>query len=63
MSSNIPPYFIEKLTFPNGDTEDIGKAIISCTNHYECIEVVGTKYDLTKRVIDTLNGLNSNTKQ
>ena len=56
-------YWIESLDTidcvdSDGDPTDIGKAVISTSGHGACVVVLGTKHDLTERVIDVLTGLN-----
>jgi hypothetical protein len=55
----IDLYYIESLSFPGDDTDEIGEAIISNFNHPECIHVLGTKHELTQRVVQVLIGLNA----
>ncbi len=56
-------YYIESLTTKgSAGGEDIGKAVISCPNHRECIVVLGDKESLTDRVIAVIEGLNRSIK-
>ncbi|MCK5127669.1 MAG: hypothetical protein KAR42_15535 [candidate division Zixibacteria bacterium] len=55
-------YWIESLEFSgvdgDGDSSDIGKAVISSSGHGACVVVLGSPHDLTERVIAVINGLN-----
>jgi hypothetical protein len=53
-----PTYYIEQVSYPNDDTSQIGKAIISSHSHPECVVILGTKHELTQRIKDVLTGLN-----
>lgn len=52
-------YYIESITFPDDELENIGTAIISVDGHGACIEVYGKNHELTERVIKVINGLNA----
>jgi hypothetical protein len=51
-----PEYYIESIKFPD-DGNDIGKAVISCSEHGECVIVLGDRKALTPRLLDVLKGL------
>ncbi len=51
-------YWIESIEFQS-DTDSIGKIVLSCRDHGECIVILGTKQELTDRAILVLNGLNN----